>query len=89
MTHPFSDPILFAAWLDADDVRSHPFAFRRHLPTEKLQHTPRWRTTPDSDEVYFESIKASLDSVPPGTKMILNSGLLYRLFLSMRSLIDP
>ncbi len=33
-----------------------------------------WNTTPVPDEQAFEAIKASLDSVPEGTKVILNSG---------------
>ncbi|KAL5524941.1 hypothetical protein ACEPAF_8810 [Sanghuangporus sanghuang] len=32
---------------------------------------------PVSDEEAFEAIKTSLDSVPPGTKMVLNSGEFY------------
>ncbi|KAL5497838.1 hypothetical protein ACEPAH_2769 [Sanghuangporus vaninii] len=36
-----------------------------------------WTPTPISDEEAFEAIKTSLDSVPPGTKMILNSGEFY------------
>ncbi|EJD07504.1 aldo/keto reductase [Fomitiporia mediterranea MF3/22] len=36
-----------------------------------------WKPTPVPDEVCFEAIKASLDSVPPGTKMVLNSGEFY------------
>ena len=33
-----------------------------------------WKDVPVSDEQAFEAIKTSLDSVPPGVKMILNSG---------------
>ncbi|KAL5498123.1 hypothetical protein ACEPAH_2253 [Sanghuangporus vaninii] len=36
-----------------------------------------WIPTPVSDEEAFEAIKTSLDSVPPGTKMVLNSGEFY------------
>lgn len=34
----------------------------------------RWTPTPTPDEVAFEAIKAGIDSMPPGVKMILNSG---------------
>ena len=33
-----------------------------------------WRPTPISDEDAFAAIKAGIDGVPPGAKMILNSG---------------
>jgi len=36
-----------------------------------------WKPTPVPDEQCFESIKASLDSVPAGTKMLINSGEFY------------
>ena len=34
----------------------------------------RWTQKPVTDEVAFEAIKASIDSVPAGSKMVLNSG---------------
>ena len=34
-----------------------------------------------TDEDAFESIKASLDSVPPGAKMILNSGVFIYIYM--------
>ncbi|EJD07505.1 aldo/keto reductase [Fomitiporia mediterranea MF3/22] len=36
-----------------------------------------WKPTPVPDDECFEAIKASLDSVPLGTKMVLNSGEFY------------
>jgi len=36
-----------------------------------------WKPTPVPDEQCFEAIKASLDSLPPGAKMLLNSGEFY------------
>lgn len=37
----------------------------------------RWKPEPVPDDVAFESIKTSLDSVAPGTKMFINSGLCF------------
>ena len=34
-----------------------------------------WSPSPTPDEVAFESIKASLDSIPNGVKMVLNAGM--------------
>lgn len=39
-----------------------------------LKSVDRWTPNPVTDEVAFESIKASLDSVPTGSKMLINSG---------------
>jgi len=36
-----------------------------------------WTQNPVSDEVAFEAIKASIDSLPAGSKMVLNSGEFY------------
>ncbi|KAH9991765.1 aldo/keto reductase [Russula vinacea] len=36
-----------------------------------------WRPTPIPDEDAFAAIKAGIDAVPPGAKMILNSGEFY------------
>ncbi|KAI0300082.1 aldo/keto reductase [Multifurca ochricompacta] len=36
-----------------------------------------WRDPPISDEEAFASLKAGMDSLPPGTKMFLNSGEFY------------
>jgi pyridoxine 4-dehydrogenase len=33
-----------------------------------------WTAVPTPDEVAFEAIKAGVDTLPPGAKMILNSG---------------
>jgi len=33
-----------------------------------------WAEVPTPDEVAFEAIKAGVDTLPPGAKMILNSG---------------
>jgi hypothetical protein len=63
------------AWTDVDDVRG---LVRRFRYTLKLPH--RWKTKPISDEQAFETIKAGLDALPDGAKMILNGGrLLSRL----------
>ena len=42
-----------------------------------LQHglmTMTWNPTPVPDEDAFAAIKAGIDALPPGVKMILNSG---------------
>jgi len=39
--------------------------------------TMTWTKNPVSDEVAFEAIKASIDSLPAGTKRVLNSGEFY------------
>lgn len=36
-----------------------------------------WKPTPVSDEGAFEAIKSGLDSLPPGVKMLINSGEFY------------
>jgi len=36
-----------------------------------------WKPTPVPEEQCFEAIKASLNSVPPGARMLLNSGEFY------------
>jgi len=36
--------------------------------------SPSWRNPPIPDEEAFASLKAGMDSLPPGTKMFLNSG---------------
>jgi len=36
-----------------------------------------WTQNPVSDEVAFEAMKASLDTVPAGSKMVINSGEFY------------
>jgi len=36
-----------------------------------------WKPTPTPDAECFEAIKAGVDSLPPGTKMLLNSGEFY------------
>jgi len=36
-----------------------------------------WKPIPSPDEECFEAIKAGVDSLPPGTKMFLNSGEFY------------
>jgi len=41
--------------------------------------TMTWTQNPVSDEVAFEAIKASIDSLPTGTKRVLNSGEFYGL----------
>jgi pyridoxine 4-dehydrogenase len=39
-----------------------------------LSNLHRWRDPPISDEDAFASLKAGMDSLPPGAKMFLNSG---------------
>ena len=34
-----------------------------------------WTPNPTPDEQAFEAIKAGVDSLPPGAKMFLNSGM--------------
>lgn len=36
--------------------------------------TFRWTATPVQDDICFEAMKAGMDNLPPGTKMVLNSG---------------
>jgi len=45
-----------------------------------------WSATPVSDETAFESIKASLDAVPAGMKMLLNTGKVCQPILSIYTL---
>ncbi|KAI0636841.1 aldo/keto reductase [Trametes polyzona] len=40
-------------------------------------YSHRWRDPPVPDEEAFEAIKAGIDSMPPGVKMLLNSGEFY------------
>jgi len=47
-----------------------------------------WKPTPVPDEQCFEAIKASLDSVPPGAKMLLNSGEFYGEIKDMTANLD-
>ena len=35
----------------------------------------RWTPNPVPDEQCFEAIKAGIDALPPGAKMVMNSGL--------------
>ena len=62
---------LSSAWAYDDDVRrvyaTLRFYFKTIIPR-------RVKPVPVSDEIAFEAIKTSLDSVPPGAKMIINSG---------------
>ncbi len=58
------------AWLDDDDVRT---SLRRILSRHRRVFTS-WRDPAVSDEEAFASLKAGMDSLPPGTKMFLNSG---------------
>ena len=60
------------AWIDDDDVCSSLVAHRR-LPLIQAWST-RWKPTPVPDEDAFEAIKAGLDSLPSGAKMLINSG---------------
>lgn len=45
--------------------------------------THSWKPVPVPDEQCFESIKASLDSVPAGSKMLINSCWFIETFLSV------
>ena len=63
--------LLSSAWAYDDDVcrvyATLPFYPKTIIPR-------RVKPVPVSDEIAFEAIKTSLDSVPPGAKMIINSG---------------
>ncbi|KAI0044498.1 aldo/keto reductase, partial [Auriscalpium vulgare] len=48
--------------------------------------TSSWRPTPVADEDAFAAIKAGIDSLPPGAKMVLNSGEFYAQDLSTLNL---
>ena len=47
-----------------------------------------WRPTPIPDEEAFAAIKAGVDSLPPGVKMFLNSGMSAS-FTSLITLSNP
>jgi hypothetical protein len=58
------------AWFDDDDVRT---SLRCILSQHRcVLHS--FRDPVVSDEEAFASLKAGMDSLPPGTKMFLNSG---------------
>lgn len=60
------------AWFDDDDVRR---SFNDLAPDGKSDATVfRWTPTPVPDEQCFEAIKAGIDRLPAGVKMVLNSG---------------
>ena len=69
---PITDPrsISILAWVNDDDVRTSP---RRILSWHRYVF-PSWRDPAVSDEEAFASLKAGMDSLPPGAKMFLNSG---------------
>ena len=51
----------------------------RYTPANRIPHFThvcvcRWTPTPPPEEQAFEAIKASIDAVPAGSKMFLNSG---------------
>ncbi|GJE88503.1 aldo/keto reductase [Phanerochaete sordida] len=51
-----------------------------HIKVGKVAHgllLMTWTTSPTPDEVAFEAIKAGIDSMPPGVKMLLNSSEFY------------
>ncbi|TFY76051.1 hypothetical protein EWM64_g7959 [Hericium alpestre] len=51
-----------------------------HITVSKTGHglmMMTWKPTPVPDEQAFEAIKAGLDSLPPNTQMLLNSGEFY------------
>jgi hypothetical protein len=58
------------AWFDDDDVRT---TLRRILSQHRCV-LPSFRDPVVSDEEAFESLKAGMDNLLPGTKMFLNSG---------------
>ena len=75
LVHP--TPILtsrpiFLAWFDDDDVR---LSLLRCVLSQYRRLSPSWRNPPVPDEEAFASLKAGMDSLPPGTKMFLNSGV--------------
>ena len=55
------------------DVRYTP-ANRILQRTSRMYVFCRWTPTPPPEEQAFEAIKASIDAVPAGSKMFLNSG---------------
>jgi hypothetical protein len=61
------------AWLDDDDVRQSDVAQGRNM-IAYYSSFARWKPTPVPDEDCFASIKAGIDALPPGAKMLLNSG---------------
>jgi len=51
-----------------------------HVSVGKIAHglmRMTWKTIPTPDEEAFEAIKAGVDTLPPDTKMVLNSGEFY------------
>lgn len=45
--------------------------------TDDAQFPYRWVPTPVPDAQCFEAIKAGMDKLPPGVKMVLNSGTYF------------
>lgn len=74
---PHSDhfaPFATLAWSNDDDVRpARMYVVAVTLIAIRIR---RWRDPnhPLSDEEAFEAIKAGVDAMPPGVKMLLNSG---------------
>ena len=67
--------LMLSAWTHENDVCKH-----HSCPICLAHRRPKSYSMPPSpvpDEVAFESLKASLDSVPTGVKMMLNSGEFY------------
>lgn len=61
----------FLAWIDAHDVRgSH---YNPHSIKSDINGLNRWVPKPVPDEICFEAIKAGVDMLPPGVKMLINS----------------
>ena len=48
--------------------------FESFLGGRLTSRCTRWTPNPVPDEICFESIKTSLDAVPEGSKMLINSG---------------
>ena len=63
--------IFSLAWTHDDDVRTTYDFHEFQLGSNKVASL---RATTIPDEEAFEALKTSLDSVPSGTKMLLNSG---------------
>lgn len=63
--------VIFSAWTHDDDARTNVLKFLDHADI-----LCRWRDPnfPLPDEEAFATIKAGIDAMPTGVKMMLNSG---------------
>ena len=80
LIHHGPHSISILAWVNDDDVR----ASLCRLLSQHRHVFPSWRDPAVSDEEAFASLKAGMDSLPPGAKMFLNSGTYTNNYIQIR-----